>query len=139
VAAIVPLTHKEVGLVAQVPDESGSSRWWAGIVTVAIGVAGLVGVFAIATWAWSGTDRLAAIGAIASPIVAVVTAYFGIQASQSASRQAGQAQAAAGLARMDALASKAKNEIAKAAAAAPMTDVASAEQAAEDAWKRVAG
>jgi len=123
----------------QGPLDSGSTRWWAGIVTVAIGVAGLVGVFAIATWAWSGTDRLAAIGAIASPIVAVVTAYFGIQASQSASQQAGKAQVTAGLAQMDALATKAKVEIAKAAGAAPVSDVASAQQEAEDAWKRVTG
>ena len=125
--------------MAQVPADSGSTRWWAGIVTVALGVAGLVGVFAIATWAWSGTDRLAAIGAIASPIVAVVTAYFGIQASQSASQQAGRAQATAGLALMDALATKAKDEIAKAAVAPPVSDIASAQQAAEDAWKRVTG
>jgi hypothetical protein len=125
--------------VDQGPVDSGSSRWWAGIVTVGIGVAGLVGVFAIATWAWSGTDRLAAIGAIASPIVAVVTAYFGIQASQSASQQAGKAQATAGLAQMDALATRAKGEIAKAAGSAPVSDVASAEQVAEDAWKRVTG
>ena len=123
----------------QGPLDSGSTRWWAGIVTVAIGVAGLVGVFAIATWAWSGTDRLAAIGAIASPIVAVVTAYFGIQASQSASQQAGKAQVTAGLAQMDALATRAKVEIAKAAGAAPVSDVASAQQEAEDAWKRVTG
>jgi hypothetical protein len=125
--------------VDQGPVDSGSTRWWAGIVTVGIGVAGLVGVFAIATWAWSGTDRLAAIGAIASPIVAVVTAYFGIQASQSASQQAGKAQATAGLAQMDALATRAKSEIAKAAGSAPVTDVASAEQVADDAWKRVTG
>jgi ABC-type multidrug transport system fused ATPase/permease subunit len=117
--------------------DPNEARWWAGIVTVTVGVAGLVGVFAIATWAWSGTDRLAAIGAIASPIVAVVTAYFGIQASQSASQQAGRAKAEAGLAKMDALASKTKGEIAKAAAAAPIGDVAMAQQAAEEAWKRV--
>jgi hypothetical protein len=108
-------------------------------VTVLIGVAGLVGVFAIATWAWSGTDRLAAIGAIASPIVAVVTAYFGIQASQAASQQAGKAQATAGLAQMDALATKAKVEIAKAAGTAPVSDIASAQQVAEEAWNRVTG
>jgi hypothetical protein len=119
--------------------DPNEARWWAGILTVAIGVGGLVGVFAIATWAWTGTDRLAAIGAIASPIVAVVTAYFGIQASASASQQAGKAQAAAGLAQMDALASKAKGEIAKVAFAPPVGDVATAQQAAEDAWKRVTG
>ena len=125
--------------MAQDPADANEARWWAGIVTVAIGVGGLVGIFAIATWSWSGSDRLAAIGAIASPIVAVTTAYFGIQASASASRQAGKAQAAAGLAQMDALASKAKGEIAKMATAAPVGDVASAQQAAEDAWKRVTG
>ncbi len=125
--------------MGQAPVDSGSSRWWAGIVTVGLGVAGLVGVFAIATWAWSGSDRLAAIGAIASPIVAVVSAYFGIQASQSASQQAGQAQAVAGLARMDALGMKAKSELAKAAGSAPLTDVSDAQQAAEEAWKRITG
>jgi hypothetical protein len=111
----------------------------AGIAAVALGVAGLVGVFAIATWAWTGSDRLAAIGAIASPIVAVVSAFFGIHASQAASQQAGQAKEAADMARMDALATRAKTELTKAAVAPPETDVNAAEQTAEEAWKRITG
>jgi ABC-type multidrug transport system fused ATPase/permease subunit len=124
--------------VAQGPSDSGSNRpSYVGLLAVTVGVVGLVGVFAIATWAWSGSDRLAAIGAIASPIVAVVSAFFGIHASQAASQQAGQAQAEAGMARMDALAARAKTELTKAVVAPSETDPNAAEQAAEDAWKRV--
>ncbi len=67
---------------------SGDRRWEYGLWAVLIGVGGLVVAFAIVALAWSDQTGVAAIGAIAGPIAAIVSAYFGIQYSQKAASEA---------------------------------------------------
>jgi hypothetical protein len=67
---------------------SGDRRWEYGLWAVLIGVGGLVVAFAIVALAWSDQTGVAAIGAIAGPIAAIVSAYFGIQYSQKAAADA---------------------------------------------------
>jgi hypothetical protein len=114
------------------PNRASSS--WEALASVALGVAGLVVVFAIATWAWSGSDRLAAIGAIASPIVAVVSAYFGIRVSQSSAEQMGAAKTEADLAKLGALESNAMSALTTQAQQPPAADP---DAAAAEAWEEV--
>src|SRR5262245_20534069 len=59
------------------------ARWRYGLIAVGLGVGGLVVAFALAV-AFVRSDtttEVALIGAVAAPIVSLVTAYFGIQAS----------------------------------------------------------
>jgi hypothetical protein len=55
---------------------------------VAIAVAALVLAFAFTAFAWRDVAGIAALGAIAAPIAAVVGAYFGVQVSATAAREA---------------------------------------------------
>lgn len=70
------------------PGAPGKANPWqanAGVLAVLIGVAGLVGVFAMVVFtSWKGSDGLAALGVISSPIAAIVGAFFGIHLSGKA-------------------------------------------------------
>lgn len=84
-------------------------RFRYGLWAVGFGVAALVVAFAVTVLqieGWDPDKGLALFGAMASPLVAIVTAYFGIQASQQvatkAQDQAADAQNQAGQARAEA-------------------------------------
>jgi hypothetical protein len=68
------------------PDADARYRW--GIVVIGIGVGALVLAFLIVALFWQGPDGASALGIVASPIAAMVGAYFGIQASASSARSA---------------------------------------------------
>jgi hypothetical protein len=80
----------------------GNDRWRLGIWAVFAGLACLLGIFALVAFKWRSDQGVAALGAVASPIVAIVSAYFGIQATQNASTQAAKAHEQAGEARAEA-------------------------------------
>jgi len=71
------------------PDaESDGSRWQFGLIAVAIGVVAILAAFALVMWNWRDDRGLVALGVIASPIAAMVGAYFGVQVSASAAKDA---------------------------------------------------
>ena len=67
---------------------SDDNKWEFGLWAVLMGVLGLVIAFIVIAWRWHDQTGIAALGAIASPIVAMVTAYFGIQYTQKATENA---------------------------------------------------
>jgi hypothetical protein len=66
----------------------GEQRWTSGLVAVAVGVGALLIAFVIVATKWKDTTGIAALGVIASPIAAIVGAYFGIQVSATAAKDA---------------------------------------------------
>jgi hypothetical protein len=70
------------------PTETNSDRWKLGIPVVLIGVGGLVIAFFGVVAFWRDSNGVASLGIVASPIAAIVGAYFGIQMSSSAAKDA---------------------------------------------------
>lgn len=66
---------------------NGSLRWIAGGVVILLALGALTWVF-FALISGKDVEPLTAFGAFAGPIVTVVSAYFGIQASASAAKEA---------------------------------------------------
>lgn len=71
----------------EAPNPATRERWIYGLGAVLIGVVALTVAFMVAVVAGKGMssqEALTALGVIASPIVAIVSAYFGIQATKQA-------------------------------------------------------
>lgn len=71
-----------------VPDDRGTrSGLWA----VFMGLMGLLTAFVVVAIRWNDESGVAALGAVASSIGAILSAYFGIQYAQRAGTDAGAA------------------------------------------------
>src|SRR5215475_1460157 len=66
--------------------DDNNGKWEYGLLAVLIGVGGLAGVFTLVAFRWHDQTGIAALGTIASPIVAIVSAYFGVQSAQKATK-----------------------------------------------------
>jgi hypothetical protein len=67
--------------------ESDARYKW-GLVAVGIGVGAIILAFLIVALLWRGPDGASALGIVASPIAAMVGAYFGIQVSAASAKTA---------------------------------------------------
>ena len=67
---------------------SRDRRWEIGLGAVLVGVVGLVIAFLVVALNWRNESGVAALGVVASPIAAIVSAYFGIQVGQRAAYDA---------------------------------------------------
>jgi hypothetical protein len=65
------------------PEPSYRSGLWA----VSMGLVGLMTAFIVVATRWNDPAGVAALGAVASSIAAILTGYFGIQYSQSVGRK----------------------------------------------------
>jgi hypothetical protein len=74
-------------------DKADDSRWRYGLIAVAVGVAALVLAALIIVWV-NPSNAASVLGVIASPVAAIIGAYFGVQVSGSAAKDA-QVRAAA--------------------------------------------
>lgn len=68
-----------------------NSKWTYGLGAVIVGVGALLIAFAIVVLKSKTDDGLAALSVIASPIAAIIGAYFGIQISGEAAKSANEA------------------------------------------------
>ncbi len=60
-----------------------------GLWAVSMGLVGLMTAFIVVATRWNNPSGVAALGAVASSIAAILTGYFSIQYSQSAGRKRG--------------------------------------------------
>jgi hypothetical protein len=90
----------------QPADDSDNSRWRYGLVAVALGVGALSIVAPIIVWL-NPTGAASVVGVVASPIAAIIGAYFGVQVSGSAAKDAQDRAATAERDRANALADRA--------------------------------
>lgn len=63
-------------------------RWQFGLIAVALGVLAILAAFRLVMWNWRDGRGLVALGVIASPIAAMVGAYFGVQVTVAAAQDA---------------------------------------------------
>jgi hypothetical protein len=68
------------------PDSDSRYRW--ALIALGIGVGAVILAFLVVALFWRGPDGASALGIVASPIAAMVGAYFGIQVSASSAKTA---------------------------------------------------
>ena len=69
-------------------DPNPDSRYRWALIALGIGVGAVILAFLIVAVFWRGPDGASALGIVASPIAAMVGAYFGIQVSASSAKTA---------------------------------------------------
>ena len=89
-AAPAPPARSAEQKAAFAAGQYSNLRWKWGVIAVAVGAAALVGAFILVALKWRQDQGVAALGVVASPVVSIVAAYFGIQSSAEASTAAQQ-------------------------------------------------
>ncbi|MCD2191903.1 hypothetical protein LQ327_00675 [Actinomycetospora endophytica] len=69
-------------------DHESDSRYKWSLIALGIGLAAVILAFLVVALFWRGPDGASALGIVASPIAAMVGAYFGIQVSASSAKTA---------------------------------------------------
>jgi hypothetical protein len=104
------------GTTSRGDGQFGRWRWQFGLFAVGGGLVTLLLAFLLVVTSWPTNQGIAALGVITSPIVAIVSAYFGIQATQQAAAQTAAAHEQAGEAKEEASRARATAVVAEQAA-----------------------
>jgi hypothetical protein len=77
----------QTGPASSPPDDTDTLRWKYGTIVVALGLAAILGAVLIVLWRDpSGAGSI--VGVVSGPIAAIIGAYFGVQVSSSAAKDA---------------------------------------------------